>query len=271
MSDFYAASGADATANSGRPPPLLAAALALAARGIPVFPMAAGKTPLAGSHGVRDATADPDRLAEMFRLPGATLVAIACGERSGISVLDIDRQHGGLAWWQENRHRIPETWAWRTRHGGLHLAMKHRPGLRTVSLGTIGAGVEIRSTGASAIYWPAVGLPLLCDADPAAWPSWLLPPPKPAPPPPCYSPHDARPPQHVESALAGLVRIAALAGEGRRNAALFWAASRAAEMTGRGEIARHHAEAVLIAAASHCGLDHREAVATVASAFRGGR
>jgi hypothetical protein len=208
----------------------------------------------------------------LFGHPRAELVAIATGEASSIAVLDIDRQHDGATWWQANRHRLPVTWAWRTRSGGIHLAMKHHSGLRTVPIGTIGAGVEIRSTGASAIFWPGAGFPVLCDAPPAPWPDWLMPPARREPPPPPCILHDARPPERVEASLAGLVRTVALAGEGRRNSSLHWAASRVAEMSARGEIARHHADAALIAAAAHCGLDQREAAATIASAFRtGGR
>ncbi len=246
-------------------------ALELSRLGLSVFPMSRAKTPLKDSRGVHDATTDPARLAELFNNPRAELVAIATGTPSGISVLDIDRQHDGLIWWQENRHRMPSTRAWRTRSGGLHIAMKHRPELRTVAIGQIGQGIEIRSTGSSAIYWPASGFPTLCDTPPAAWPSWLLPPPRPAPEPhPWRDDESQRPPEHVEASLAGLVRNVATAGAGERNARLHWSACRAAEMSARGEIARRHAEAVLIEAASRCGLDYREAAATVASAYRAG-
>jgi hypothetical protein len=246
-------------------------ALDLATRGIAVFPMSRAKTPIKDSHGVKDATTDPARLAELFDHPRAELVAIATGTPSGITVLDIDRQHGGMIWWQGNRHRLPPTWAWRTRSGGLHIAMKHRPELRTVAIGQIGQGIEIRSTGASAIYWPAGGVPTLFNAPPAAWPAWLLPPPRPAlEPHPRRNGNDQRPPERVEASLAGLVRNVATAGAGERNARLHWSACRAAEMSARGEIARRHAEAVLIEAASRCGLDYREAAATIASAYRAG-
>jgi hypothetical protein len=254
---------------NNNPQPPLWHALDLAKRGIATFPMGRAKAPLKGSHGVRDATTDPTRLAELFADRRAELVAIATGQPSGISVLDVDQQHNGLAWWLENRNRLPSTWAWRTRSGGLHIAMKHRPELRTAAIGQIGVGIEIRSTRSSAIYWPCVGLPTLCDAPPAEWPSWLLPPPRPASAA-SYAPQDARPPHHVEASLAGLVRNVATAGAGQRNARLHWSACRAAEMTSRGEIARRHAEAVLIEAASRCGLDHREAATTIASAYRAG-
>ncbi len=246
-------------------------ALDLAGRGLACFPMTRAKTPLAGSRGVHDATTDALELAKLFAHPRAELVAIACGKPSGISVLDVDRQHDGLDWYEANRHQMPTTWAWRTRSGGLHVAMRHRPELRTTPLGVIGTGVEIRATGAAAIYWPAAGLETLCSAELADWPDWLTPPPKAAPEPPEWrSDNEPRPPVHVEAALAGLIRNVATAGQGERNARLHWSACRAAEMSARGEISRRNAEAVLIEAASRCGLDQREAAATIASAYRAG-
>jgi hypothetical protein len=245
------------------------AALALAARGIPVCPLDAKTKRPASPHGVKDASCDPARLREWFSRP-ALVPAIACGEPSGISVLDIDRQHGGGEWWQTNRKLLPATFAYRTKSGGIHLWFRHRQELRTVPLGVIGAGAEIRSNGGCAIYWPATGLPVLCAAEAAPWPQWLLPPPRPAPEPRCEF-ADGRPPERVEAVLAGLVRVAALARAGERNQRLHWAACRAAEMAMRGEIGRSTAEAVLIEAAACAGLPCPEAKATLASAFRGAR
>jgi hypothetical protein len=247
-------------------------ALDLARRGLACFPMTKAKTPLAGSRGVHDATTDALELAKLFAHPRAELVAVACGKPSGVSVLDVDRQHDGLRWYEANQHRMQETFAYRTRSGGLHLWFRHHPELRTVGIGQIAHGIEIRATGASAIYWPSIGLPILCDALPAPWPDWLTPPPKPAwEPPEWRSDNEPRPPEHIEAALAGLVRNVATAGQGERNARLHWSACRAAAMSARGEISRRNAEAVLIEAASRCGLDHREAAATIASAYKGGR
>lgn len=232
------------------------------------FPMTHGKTPIKGSHGVNDATTDKTKLLELFSTPGVALVAIATGMPSGITVLDIDRQHGGNRRWQENRHKIPSTWTWRTRSGGLHLAMRHCPGLRTRTIGMIARGIEIRSTGVSAIYWPAVGFSLLCGSPPAPWPQWLVPPPAPAPQRSqrCAEGHP-RLPEHVEAALAGICRTVATASPGSRNSLLFWGAVRCAKIISRGELSRQHAEAVLTECAARIGLDHIEIPRTIASAF----
>ncbi len=158
----------------------LAAAFALAADGRAVFPMTFAKRP-ACAHGVHDASRDP-AVIRLFAARGAALVAIATGTPSGIAVLDVDRQHGGAAWWREHGGQLPRTFAYRSWSGGMHLWFLHRPGLRTCVLSE---GVERRAEGARAIFWPAAGLPILSDADPAPWPIRLEPPPPPAwrPPP----------------------------------------------------------------------------------------
>jgi hypothetical protein len=126
--------------------------------------------------------------------------------------------------------------------------------------------VDVKAEGGAVIYWPAAGFPVLHDAPLAAWPAWLAPPPKPAPAP-SYEPVGPRPAAHIEAALAGLVRTIATAPPGERNARLFWASCRAAELVAKGELSKPHGEAVLIEAASRAGLDHLESSRTIASAF----
>ncbi len=241
-------------------------ALELGRLGLDVFPVGRDKAPRC-PRGYLAASSDPATIENLHLHYGFILIGVATGARSGWSALDIDAP-AGLPWWEENRPRIPATRTHRTRSAGLHLWFRHMPGLRS-SVARIAPGIDVRADGGSCIWWPADGLPVLSDAAPAEWPAWLVPPAKPAPEPWC-SDDAPRPPQHVEASLAGLVRSIATAGEGRRNATLHWSACRAAEMTARGEIARRHAEAVLIEAAARCGLDHQEAAATIASAYRAG-
>ena len=245
------------------PPPaseILSAALALAARGIAVSPMTAAKRP-ACPHGVRDASTDPVRLAELFNRPGL-LPAIACGPASSISVLDIDRQHGGAAWWLANRKRLPATFTYRTRSGGLHLWFQHPPGLRS-SVGIIAPGVDVRGTGGSAIYWPAAGFPVLCAAEAAPWPEWLLPPPRPAAPPtPPRVPDDRQ--------LAALIRVVATAPGSQRNGLLFWTSCRMAALVASRLLSHSEAEALLVEAAARAGLPEAESRATARSGLRTG-
>jgi Bifunctional DNA primase/polymerase, N-terminal len=246
---------------------IVAAALALAAEGRAVFPMTAAKRPTC-RHGVKDATTDPQIILELFRVNSAVLVAVATGTPSGISVLDVDQQHGGLTWWSANRDRLPPTLAYRSRSGGLHAWFVHRPGLRTCILAD---GVERRAEGASAIYWPASGLPVLCDAPPAPWPEWLAPPPPPAWTPPVaasWQGDDRRARRYAEAALRRGIEAVAGAAPGTRNAALnkeTYALLRLAEAGGTspGEVAEAMAHAGLAA-----GLPVREVQATLTSAIR---
>ena len=257
------------------PPPhatqMLQHALALAARGWASYPATNRKTPLAGSHGVRDATKDPTRLRELFNRPGVALVAIATGTPSGVSVLDVDRQHGGMDWWRENRERLPATLAWRTKSSGLHVVFQHRRELRTVALGVIGRGIEIRSTGASVVYWPAIGNAIECDAEPARWPDWLLPPPKPAyapPPPTPWQGNDRRARRYAEAALANAIRRVALAPLGARNSTLNGQAFALSRLAADGSLTPSEIIFALASAATAAGLDSRETVATLRSALR---
>src|ERR1700761_9035865 len=95
-------------------------ALAIAAEGFSCFPVHANKVP-ACARGHLAATRDPDALRLLWAGCKAPLVGVATGAVTGASVLDIDRQHGGLDWWQKHRHHLPVTRTHRTRSGGLHL------------------------------------------------------------------------------------------------------------------------------------------------------
>src|SRR5215469_11221378 len=81
------------------PNPLLAAALAYAARGWAVFPLQpGGKKPMAGSNGFKDATIDHAQIEAWWTKNPDANIGIATGAASGISVLDVDVK----AW--ENKH-----------------------------------------------------------------------------------------------------------------------------------------------------------------------
>ncbi len=238
-------------------------ALECAARGWAVFPASQDKIPRT-PNGHKAASTEPDRIRAMHVQFAFVLVGIATGEASNLAVLDLDRQHNGQEWWQANRHRLPATRAHRTRSGGLHLLFRHTPGLRC-STAKIAPGVDVKAEGGAVIYWPAAGLPVLSGAPLAAWPAWLAPPPKPAPAR-FYEPSGPRPAAHIEAALAGLVRTIAGAPPGERNARLFWAACRAAELVANGELSKPLGEALLIEAACRAGLDIPEATRTIGSA-----
>src|SRR5262249_44266898 len=128
---------------------------------LPIFPCNLAKEPLT-AHGFKDAK--PRR-----GWKGWPLVGFPTGAQSGFDVLDIDPE--GRKWFDANFDALPATLAHST-HRGLHLVFRHAVGL-ACSSGKIAEGVDVRSTGGYAIYWPATGLPI--DDHPISeWPDWLL-------------------------------------------------------------------------------------------------
>jgi hypothetical protein len=124
-------------------------------------------------HGFYDAVSDPDAIADLFRrYPRARQIGIATGAINDLDILDIDPRKGGDKWFEENRHRIPQTRTHQTPSGGLHLLFHHAPGLRS-SRDRVAKGVDVRADGAMAVWWPAQFYPVH-DAPVAEWPDWLL-------------------------------------------------------------------------------------------------
>ncbi len=85
------------------------------------------------------------------------MIGVATGERSGVSVLDVDVKHNeARRWWAQHEIRLPTTRAFRTRGGGVHLYFRHAPGVRNVN-GKPTKGVDVRGDGGYGIYWFAHG------------------------------------------------------------------------------------------------------------------
>lgn len=246
----------------------LAHAVSLADRNIPVFPMIAVDKRPACKHGVKDATCDAETIRGWFGRRRGIIPAIATGAPSSITVLDIDRQHGGGGWWSENREALPNTFTYRTRSGGLHLWFQHHPEARTRP--NVGPGVEIRSTGASAIYWPAAGLPILMDVDVAPLPIWLLPPPKAAWTPPAAEPwrgDDRKARRYAEGALRHAIERVASATTGTRNATLNAETFGLMRFVGEGSLTASEVAEAMAHAGLAAGLDRREIEGTLRSAL----
>ncbi len=96
------------------------------------------------------ASAESSAISEWWgRWPDAN-IGVACGESSGIVVLDIDKRHGGddsLAFLEEKHGRLPETPQVLTGGGGTHYFFKH-PGQKVPnSAGRVGPGIDIRGDG----------------------------------------------------------------------------------------------------------------------------
>lgn len=129
-----------------------------------VFPCRDNKEP-ATPHSFKDAVCDPDAVILLWRRYPGPLIGVACGDRSGISVLDVDVKHDAArGWWRQNEIRLPTTRAYRTRGGGLHLYFRHASGVRNVE-GRPVPGIDVRGEGGYVVFWFGAGCECL---DPAA-------------------------------------------------------------------------------------------------------
>lgn len=232
-------------------------------------------------HGVYDATADHDRLDELFTAaPWATGYGVACGVAPHYLIgLDLDRKNGddGVAELEALADRldfqVPVTFTVVTPSNGLHLWLS-APAEVTVanSVRKLAPGIDVRSAGGYLVgpdSWTASGrydaeaFGITVASIPAPLLELLL----------------ARPHQEVPERRAGAVtgsaRINGLlttvlaAREGQRNSTLYWAACRAAEAVREGSIGTSDARDLLLDAATDpsVGLDWNEAERTIASAF----
>jgi hypothetical protein len=237
---------------------VLAAALAYAAAGWPVFPcQIGGKAPLTG-HGFKNAsTAEPVIRAWWDRWPDANL-AIATGQ-PGPDVLDVDQREDGDGWAALNRLTRAGLVTGaraivRTPGGGLHVYFAGT-GQRCGSLPR--HHLDFKAAGGYVLAPPSSvhGRPytLLDHRAGIAGLDWqavrrLLDPPS------------LRPRPRGRGSAAALAAWVARLPEGDRNAGLFWAACRAAD-SGQDP-------GPLVAAAIGAGLGEPEARRTVASAIR---
>jgi hypothetical protein len=90
---------------------LLEAALGYVAAGFPVVPLD-GKVPRT-RHGLTEASTDPEAVTWWWRRWPQANIGIRTGAESGLVVLDVDAQHGGLA--TTRRARTPARQAPRHR------------------------------------------------------------------------------------------------------------------------------------------------------------
>ena len=132
-------------------------ALWYASRGIPVFPLLPrSKNPRRGSHGFQDATSNPEQVCAWWRENPRYNIAIPCGEKSGLLVLDIDPRHGGDAVveaWVAKYGPWPPTAEVVTGSGGRHVFFRYEPGVRSC---TVADGVEIKSDGTYVVASPSI-------------------------------------------------------------------------------------------------------------------
>lgn len=245
----------------------LSAALAYAALGFSTFPLKPKSKHPATTHGVKDARKDwgPGTW------PPASGVGIACGDPSGIIVVDIDPRNGGdeaYAALVAEHGPFPETVECLTGGGGRHLY--YRGVCSTHKVAGVGA-VDVRGTGSYVVAPPSIhpdtGRPYAWEArhDPtkgfalADAPAWLLV----APERPKSAAKTLTEPDFGSLSRNTLLFLQLGAPEGERNNRLFAAAC---DMNGCG-IDRGDAERQLTDAGGRCGLSPLEVSKSISSAY----
>lgn len=275
----------------------LDAALRYAARGWAVFPChepaggrcSCGRSDCASPakhprtpRGLRDATHDLGVIAGWWRRWPSANVAVRTGAASGVVVLDVDPDHGGLKTLGELQRRhggLPPGPAVRTGSGGRHYWFAHPGDPVRNSAGRLGPGLDIRGDGGYVIAPPslhAAGNQYLWASEVglAPAPDWLLASCRERDQivtwatPALYSTRDVG--AWARAAFEGELGRLRQAPEGLRNHTLNRAAFALGQLVGGrhldGEIVRD----ALVAAGVGIGLTTREVRATVASGLRAG-
>lgn len=140
---------------------MIDAALGYASRGWRVFPLQPGtKIPYPGTNGVKDATDNADTIRAWFAVHPDANLALACGEPSGVWVVDLDVGHregvDGFASLAEAGVELPATCFQDTPGGGRHYLYKCGDGQEPPrNRNGLMPGVDIRGTGYYIVVAPS--------------------------------------------------------------------------------------------------------------------
>ena len=241
------------------------AALALAQRGISVFPCKADDKKPHTLHGFKDASTDPAIIEAWWKEKPDALVGIPAGHK--FVVLDLDLQHSEAQSWYA-RANLPLTRTHITRSGGRHLFFKPREDFKN-SAGKIEHGVDTRGLGGYIIWWPAHGFDVMHGGALAEVPEWVMrklnPPQQPIP---------VRRPLSVSvdigAKVRGILTTVSNAAPGQRNAVLHWGACRFGEIVAEQRISEAQAIDLLTDAGCASGLPRPEVMRTATAAVRRG-
>lgn len=163
---------------------LLSSALAIAAKGKPVFPCGLDKRPLT-ANGFKDAATDTNTITNWWALNPEANIGMPTGAVSGVVVLDVDMDstkmvngEQALAELVSRYGPLPETLTVKTPRGGRHIYFKH-PGVKVPnSTSKIGPGLDIRGIGGYVLVPPSKTARGAYDyvnrAAIALMPEWLL-------------------------------------------------------------------------------------------------
>ncbi|GAA2631047.1 bifunctional DNA primase/polymerase [Actinomadura fulvescens] len=285
---------------------LLRYALAAAARGWHVFPLAPGdKVPPKGLPWKRTATCDPDTIRRIWARRSYN-IGIACGP-SRLVVIDLDVPKPGehppprcalpgitngsdvfaLVCAEAGEAMPLETFQVRTRRGGFHLYYTAPDHIRLTNTSDehgngLGWKIDTRGDGGY-VVGPGSFVDLADGAgayevihtpDPAPLPGWLAerlrPAPLPEQRPVVVNLATGRRGAYLDAAITASLNAIAAAPQGRRNATLYGAAVALGQLVAGGALDAAATEDLLLNAATGTGLAEMAALRTIRSGFRTG-
>jgi len=264
---------------------LLNAALAYAARRLPVFPCTPRDKAPAIRGGFHSATTNPETVRRYWRVPDRN-IGIPTGIVSGVWVLDVDGPEGAesLCALEAIHGHLPKTWTVTTARG-WHFWF-HCPGPIPSSAARIAAGLDVRADLAYAIAPPSVHPSghvytwvIPPDSDPTDAPAWLLELARRRPAPAISEqalatirPRNGagKPGRYGRAALEAEIAALADAAPGGRNHALNRASFRLGQLVAGGELDRRDVTERLIEASHRNGLAHDDGMSSVTQTLQSG-
>jgi len=248
------------------------AALAYARNGWAVFPLKPGEKVPAVKHGVKEATTDLEQVAAWWQKMPEANIGVACGEPSGIFVLDVDGEEG-----QDSLvnlgHGFPATLTASTPSGGFHFVFRHLPGLGNTA-GTVGPKLDTRGDGGYIVVAPSQvnGREYRWGGKqpPEQIPGWLVTLVRKPLPKPMRPIAAAERSQYAQRALTLACERVASAGEGMRNDTLNREGFSLGTLVGAGMLGLEDVRAHLAEAGVACGLTLREVNAVLDRAITDG-
>jgi hypothetical protein len=134
----------------------------------------------ASPHGFADATTDEATIREWFASNPTRNLGIATGSVSGVWVLDCDDgSQATLLDWDRDHGGLPDTPTVRTGGGGRHYVFSQPPGISIPSRVKFAQGCDTRGDGGYVVAPPSIhesgrAYEWLVEGDPVAAPQWLL-------------------------------------------------------------------------------------------------
>ncbi|MFB7289010.1 bifunctional DNA primase/polymerase [Actinacidiphila glaucinigra] len=229
-----------------------------------------------------EASTDWATVARWWQADPTANIGVATGEASGIFVLDVDPDNGGLDSLTELETKygaLPTTWRVETGSGGLHFYFAW-PGFNPKnSAGKLGAGLDVRADGGQVVAPPSVSVKgaysLRDDAEPAPAPAWLvnmLRPPAPREPSPTgtFIVDSDRMDAYTRKALQAECDAIVNALDGMQNDTINRAAFNVGTLVGAGALSESEAREALLSAARAGNHPEARALPTIESGLRAG-